>query len=150
MWNLLDCIKVIFKKFKKELTHTNQILGSHKERMKSIKEHKIFKWRIRWNWKGSWTESKGTWGPWGFCQQPRIAVASKYKACRWHLTSKRLLFCLDSNDLTALSLEREGEGGKRSIKLYDEEDIKWIREFLKMKDAAAFLLRMYILKIRKL
>ena len=38
----MDCIKVIFKKFKKELTHTNQILGSHKERMKSIKEHKIF------------------------------------------------------------------------------------------------------------
>ena len=24
----------------KELAHTNQILGSHKERMKSIKEHK--------------------------------------------------------------------------------------------------------------
>ena len=57
-----------------------------------------------------------------------------------NLTSKRLLFCLDPNDLVALSLEREGEGGKRSIKLYDEEDIERIREFLKDEECSCILI----------
>ena len=55
------------------------------------------------------------------------------------LTSKRLLFCLDPNDLVNLSLEREGEGGKRSLKLYDEEDIDRIRDNLKDEECTCIL-----------
>ena len=57
-----------------------------------------------------------------------------------NLTSKRILFCMDPNDLVALSLEREGESSKKSIKLYDEADIETIREYLKDEDCSCVLI----------
>ena len=56
-----------------------------------------------------------------------------------NLTKKRLMFCQDPNDLVQLSLEREGEEGRRSIKLYDEEDIERIKEYLKDESCSCIL-----------
>ena len=56
-----------------------------------------------------------------------------------NLTSKRVLFCIDPNDLVALSLEREGESSKKSIKIYDEADIETIQEYLKDEDCSCVL-----------
>jgi predicted nucleic acid-binding Zn-ribbon protein len=55
------------------------------------------------------------------------------------LTKKRMLFCQDPNDLVTLSLEREGEEGKRSIKLYDKDDIETIKGYLKDESCSCIL-----------
>ena len=57
-----------------------------------------------------------------------------------NLTSKRILFCIDTNDLVALSLEREGESSKKSLKLYDEDDIETIKNYLKDDDCSCILI----------
>ena len=56
-----------------------------------------------------------------------------------NLTKKRMMFCQDPNDLVQLSLEREGEEGRRSIKLYNEEDIETIKEYLKDESCSCIL-----------
>ena len=57
-----------------------------------------------------------------------------------NLTEKRLLLCYDPNDLVALSLEREGEGGKQSIKLYDDVDIEKVKEYIKDEECSCILI----------
>ena len=60
-----------------------------------------------------------------------LAIDSDLTDNMENLTKKRMLFCQDPNDLVTLSLEREGEEGKRSIKLYDKDDILKIKDYLK-------------------
>ena len=77
----------------------------------------------------------------GFLQNfDLLAIDSDLTDNMSNLTQKRLLFCQDPNDLVALSLEREGESSKKSIKLYDESDIDKIKAYLKDEDCSCILI----------
>ena len=69
-----------------------------------------------------------------------LAIDSDLTDNMENLTKKRMLFCQDPNDLVTLSLEREGELGKRSIKLYDKDDIQKIIEYLKDESCSCILI----------
>ena len=69
-----------------------------------------------------------------------LAIDSDLTDNMSNLTQKRLLFCQDPNDLVALSLEREGESSKKSIKLYDESDIDKVKAYLKDEDCSCILI----------
>ena len=68
-----------------------------------------------------------------------LAIDSDLTDNMENLTKKRMMFCQDPNDLVTLSLEREGEEGRRSIKLYDHSDIEKIREHLKDESCSCVL-----------